>query len=370
MNNGFLRIEMGKAQHGDCLLVEWSNADGAERRMLIDGGPIGAYDALASRLSALPADSRSFELMVLSHVDTDHIEGMVRLFAEPPEHWPFQVKDVWFNGWRHMDEDTLGGRQGEFFSALLQHRLPPGAWNGAFSGPVVVPSEGALPVVTLDGGLTLTILSPTREKLEKMREAWRKDLKKGGITPGDLDAAWRELATDSKYLPDDGLLASSDASIAEILQRQFKADQAAANGASIAFLAEHPSGSCLFLADAHPDAVTSSIKRLLADRGTARLAVDAVKVAHHGSKNNTDQALIDLIDSPRFLFSTSGAKFKHPDEEVIARILESASGRPVTLYFNYLSDHNRKWQDATLQKQLNFAAVFSEFEAPLVVNLA
>lgn len=370
MSDGCLRIEIGKALHGDCLFVAWSGADGHQRRMLIDGGPIGAYDALASRLSALAADERSFELMVLSHVDTDHIEGMVRLFAEPQDRWPFQVKDVWFNGWRHMDDiDTLGGRQGEFFSALLQHRLQPGAWNGAFSGPVVVPSEGPLPVVSLDGGMTLTLLSPTREKLDKMREAWRKDLKKGGITPGDLEAAWTELATDKKYLPEEGLLASSDSSIAEILLRQFKADNAAANGASIAFLAEHASGSCLFLADAHPNAVTSSIKRLLADRGTPRLAVDAVKVSHHGSKNNTDEELIALIDSPRFFFSTNGAKFKHPDEEVIARIIHNAGGRHVTLYFNYLSDFNRKWQDETLQKQLNYSAVFNEADGPLVVNL-
>jgi metal-dependent hydrolase (beta-lactamase superfamily II) len=100
MNSDFVQIEMGKALHGDCLFIEWSGADG-KHRMLIDGGPIGAFDALATRIDALVPDERCFELMVLSHVDTDHIEGMVRLFAEPEQQWPFQVKDVWFNGWRH-----------------------------------------------------------------------------------------------------------------------------------------------------------------------------------------------------------------------------------------------------------------------------
>jgi hypothetical protein len=191
MGDNFFRLEMGKALHGDCLFVEWGGAKD-KHRMLIDGGPIGAYEALESRIAALPAGERSFELMVLSHVDTDHIEGMVRLFAEPADKWPFEVKDMWFNGWRHMDdEDTLGGRQGEFFSALLQHRLRPGAWNGAFKGAVVVPASGALPAKCLDGGMKLTLLSPTREKLDKMREAWRKDLKTSGIKPGDVDAAWK-----------------------------------------------------------------------------------------------------------------------------------------------------------------------------------
>jgi hypothetical protein len=370
MSSNFLRIEMGKALHGDCLFVEWGGP-GDKHRMLIDGGPIGAYEALATRIDALPADERSFELMVLSHVDTDHIEGMVRLFAEPPNQWPFKVKDVWFNGWRHMvDEDLLGGRQGEFFSALLQHRLPPGAWNAAFNGPVVVPQGGPLPVVALAGGMTLTLLSPTRAKLDKMREAWRKDLKTTGIKPGDIDAAWKELGGQKRYLPDEGLLSGSESSIATILTRQFKADQAAANGSSIAFLAEHAAGSCLFLADAHPDAVTDSLRRLLEARGTERLAVDAVKVAHHGSKNNTDVNLVSLIDSPRFLFSTSGAQFQHPDEETIARIIDGAGGRHIELYFNYLSEFNKKWQAKSLQQEHNYSAIYNDSEAgPLVIAI-
>lgn len=370
MGADFLRIEMGRALHGDCLFVEWGGARG-KNRMLIDGGPIGAYDALAARIAALPAKERLFELIVLTHVDTDHIEGMVRLFAAPAKQWPFKVKDVWFNGWRHMDDvDTLGGRQGEFFSALLQQRLAPGAWNGAFKGAVVVPPRGPLPVVTLAGGMKLTLLSPTPQKLGKMREAWRKDLKASGIKPGDVDAAWEELNTQKKYLPDEGLLSSSASSIATILKRQFKADQAAANGSSIAFLAEHAAGSCLFLADAHADAVSASLKRLLKARGAKRLKVDAVKVAHHGSKSNTDEELVSLIDSGRFLFSSNGAQFNHPDEEVIARIIGSAGGRPLKLYFNYLSQFNKKWKAPALQRKHNYTAVYNgDGDAPLAITI-
>ena len=101
-----------------------------------------------------------------------------------------------------------------------------------------------------------------------------------------------------------------------------------------------------------------------------RLAVDAVKVAHHGSKNNTDEELVSLIDSPRFLFSTSGAQFKHPDEEAIARILEGAGGRPVTLYFNYLSEFNKKWQEPALQEKHNYSAIYNDDgDGPLVITI-
>lgn len=362
MTSGFMQIEMGRALHGDCLFVEWSGEQGSHR-MLIDGGPIGAYDILASRLAAQPANGRLFELVVLSHVDADHIEGMLRLFAQPPEQWPLQVKEVWFNGWRHLVEaevEVLGGRQGEYFSALLQHRLPPGAWNTRFGGRAVVRPDDDLPVVTLDGGMTLTLLSPTRSKLDKMREAWRKNLAPRGLTPGDLVAAWQSLGEQKKYLPEESLLASSSASIEQILQRQFRPDESAANGASIAFLAEHAAGRCLFLADAHPDVIVESLQRLLRVRGLQRLSVDAVKVSHHGSKNNTDEALVSLVDSPRWLVSTSGAIFRHPDEEAIARILDGAQGRPLELYFNYTSEISGKWADPAFQAERRYRAVFPQ----------
>ncbi|WP_217283854.1 ComEC/Rec2 family competence protein [Pseudaquabacterium terrae] len=360
---------MGKALHGDCLFVEWGGP--AERhRMLIDGGPIGAYEELSRRMAELSDEERQFELIALTHVDTDHIEGAVRLLAEPRDRWPFRVKDVWFNGWHHMN-GVLGGRQGEFFSALLTHRLPVGAWNNAFgSEAVVVPPEGPLPFAVLRGDMKLTLLSPTPSKLEKMRDAWRKDLKKSGIKPGDIDAAWEELSGQKRYLPDEGLMSSSDSDIANLLKAQFKPDKAAANGASIAFLAEHAAGSCLFLADAHPDAIVASLKRLLQERRIDRLVVDAVKVAHHGSKNNTSEELLGLIDSPRYLFSSNGAQFQHPDEETVARVLDKAGGRQLELHFNYHTDFNKRWEDADLQKQRNYQAFYNKAETgPLVLNL-
>ena len=172
MPDKFMRIEMLPALHGDCLFVEYGDAK-RTRRLLIDGGPIGAFAALQDRMDALPPGDRRFELMVLSHVDTDHIEGIVRLFANPKP-WPFVVKDVWFNGWRHLEQahGLLGGRQGEFFSALLARRLDDGCWNGAFNGDaVVVGEDAALPERLLAGGMKLTLLSPTVAKLNKMRDA-------------------------------------------------------------------------------------------------------------------------------------------------------------------------------------------------------
>jgi hypothetical protein len=369
MVDKFMRVEMLPALHGDGLVIEYGDVT-RTRRMLIDGGPIGAFEALQKRFDAWPEGDRRFELMVLSHVDTDHIEGLVRLFANPKP-WPFVVKDVWFNGWRHLEKahGLLGGKQGEFFSALLARRLAEGVWNGAFKGEaVVVPDEGELPECVLSGGMKLTLLSPSLTKLDRMRDAWRKDLG-GAIEPGDLDAAWAMLAKQKRYLPGQGLLGGSP-EIDALLVRQSQPDTAAANGSSIAFLAEFGAKSCLFLADAHPDVICQSLRRLLGARKLKRLNVDAVKVAHHGSKGNTSEELLTLIDSPRFLFSTNGAIFGHPDREAVARVIKRSVHRKPDLYFNYKTAFNEEWGADSLQRSLNYSSHYNPRPGqPMVIGL-
>lgn len=376
MAGEFMRIEMLKVLNGDSLLVEYGDLR-RTRRLLIDGGPVGAYPALRARIDALRKGDQRFELMVLSHVDTDHIEGLIKLFANPKP-WPFVVMDVWFNGWRHLEQahGLLGGRQGEFFSALLVQRLSANTWNGAFGGQaVVVPDNQPLPERTLAGGLKLTLLSPTPDKLDKMREAWRKDIGEA-IDPGDLEQAWAVLGRQKAYLPGQGLLGTTPA-LDALLARQSRPDDAAANGSSIAFLAEYPGSgapgagkSSLFLADAHMDTICTSLKRLLQARGLTRLRVDAVKIAHHGGKGNTNDELMSLLESPRFLFSTSGAIFGHPDEEAVGRVIGRSHYPQPTLYFNYLSDHNRMWRTPERQRELGYKAVFADGgDNPMVISL-
>ncbi len=363
----FLQIEMLLAAHGDALWIEYGS-DTRTRRILIDGGPIGTYESLQAKIEALKPGANGFEAIVLTHVDTDHVDGLVRLFAHKKSEWKFTTKDVWFNGWNHLANVNLGGNQGEFFSALIVNRIGHDKWNKAFrGGTIVVPDAGDLPRVKLADNFVITLLSPTPAKLEKMKKAWEKDVK--SFAEGDLDAAWEALAKQKKYLPDKTLLGSTPEIDAE-LEKQAKPDNAAANGASIAFLAEFGEMSALFLGDAHADAVAASIERLLIARGDARLQVDAVKVAHHGSKANVSDELLALIESPHWLISTSGAQFKHPDEEAIKRIIARSTHPKPTLHFNYRTPFNEMWDDDALRSKLRYATVYNDSNSePLALRL-
>ncbi len=335
-------IEMLPARHGDALWIEYG-PDDARFRVMIDAGPIEAFADIQEKLDSVPADDRALELLVVTHVDTDHIEGIIRMLAPKRAKWKVLPQEIWFNGYQHMRPGRdLGGKQGEFLSALIHNRAND-LWNKSFDGEAVkvgADDEASLPSVTLPGGMKLTILSPDTDKLEKMANQWDDDIKKWATEPGDLEAAWDYLAKKSQYLPDEGLLLGPQ-DITEKLASQLKgADSSDANGSSIAFLAEYAGKSCLFLADAHMDRICASIRKLL-PAGKKTLRVDAVKVSHHGSDGNITQEFMQLVDARHYLFSTNGAKYKHPDAAAVEAVIMGArvNRRPV-LWFNYSTKFN------------------------------
>ena len=103
------RIEMFPACEGDCLIVTYGQP-GTPKRILIDGGRVATYADLRAHLVGLPQDQRRFELLIITHVDRDHIEGMLKLFADP--NLPVTFGEVWFNAYHHLNDGDF-----EVFSA-------------------------------------------------------------------------------------------------------------------------------------------------------------------------------------------------------------------------------------------------------------
>ena len=179
-------IEMLPAGHGDALWIEYGDPS-MPHRVLVDGGPrLSATRSrlrglVSDRVAARPSGSPGLELIAISHIDADHITGMLDLFEDPQI--DLDPRDVWFNAWDHLPVDVLGSKQGERLSAALTKRREP--WNTDFGGEAVVTADsGALPVVQLPGDATLTLLSPTRAKLAELRPVWKKEVLEAGLVPG------------------------------------------------------------------------------------------------------------------------------------------------------------------------------------------
>ncbi len=354
------RIELLPARHGDCLLLSYGDA-ARPRRVLIDGGPIGAYGALSARLAALPEDQRELELLVITHVDGDHIEGCLKLL----NHRELATfRDIWFNGWPHIAQELKepppasrqadpGNADSHQRSAMqgteISVRIDGRQWNAAFHGaPVFVPAAGPLPTRELPGGLRLTLLSPTLDKLVKLRTAWSRALERAEVDPRNeaalrarLDgrAAYRASGARLRPTPDQ-MMSSAALALGPM-------DDAVANGSSIAVIAEYADRRIALLGDAHAPTLAATLGRWAASAGTPPLRLDAVKLAHHGSAANLSKDLLDRITCDTWLISTDGSLFQHPDDEAIHAVVRQVPG--ARLLFNYRSERTAPWDEPAMR---------------------
>ena len=348
-------VELLPARHGDAIWIEYGDP-AAPGRILIDGGATRATKDTIQRLVSEripPGTDHDFELLVLTHIDSDHLAGLVALFEDTSV--PLRPADVWFNGWEHMPDDRLGAKQAERLSEAIRTRSLP--WNLAFGGDAVrlpgtldEPNPATLPQITLPGGMTLTLLSPTYTALADLKPVWKKEVDDAGLVPG----------TGQPVVHDDSLgdtVVEPDLDPAELAKERFESDDSEANRASIAFLAEYDGRSVLLTGDAHSDILETSISTLLTTRGQTRLEVDAFKLPHHASRFNLSPGLVEIVDTKRYLVSTDGSsRSRHPDPVAISRIITRQQG--ASLEFNYSSATTTPWGDGRLTRRYEYAVVY------------
>jgi beta-lactamase superfamily II metal-dependent hydrolase len=343
-----LRIEMLNAGHGDALLIEYGD-DSETHRILVDGGPYRSYDepgGLLQRLQQLDDDEKTFELLVMTHIDTDHIDGVIKLLQEKALGLTF--KDIWFNGWKHVNlavEGKLGGKQGEFLGALLESEGLPWNANKAWEptlGAVVVPEQGDLPVASLAGDATATLLSPGPDELKKLKKDWIAAVKTADFDAGDTRAALDKLKERADLRPkiSEGTLGA-------------KKDTSAANQSSIAFVFQYDDERLLLTGDAFASVLERGTERYATEHGT--LDVAAFKLPHHGSWSNLSPDLLAGVKTNKYLVSTNGKHYDHPDADAIELILLHGGDQP-HLVFNYDQPFTEHWLEPSNQRARGYTA--------------
>jgi hypothetical protein len=333
------------ARQGDAIWIEWGDDPDDPHRMIIDMGTGGSGKKIRERILQLPEDRRRFDLIVVTHVDEDHIGGLLTCLAEADPIAGFAATDVWFNGFQHLSGQTVGATPnleplGPVQGELLSNWLRDHAWNNAFGGGPVrrVPGE-PIARITLHDGLTLSVLGPTPERLENFIDTWKEEvqiaIEKGRLDDSMVSPGLEVLGTDEPPVLE------NMADLEELADESVSKDNSEANGSSIALLLEHEDRAILLSGDAFSDDLIDGIDALSPG---ARLKLDLFKLPHHGSKKNVHRALIESVECEQWLISTDGTRFKHPDAEAIARILASADTESILL-FNVPSRFNEWWQN-------------------------
>lgn len=331
----FLRLHTLQAGHGDCLVIEYGNSPKQQHVVVIDGGVAGeTTPALKKLLNGWP--DAQIELLVVSHVDDDHIAGAIRLLKD--QKLRARIKDIWFNGaakQQRNELEKLGFKKGDQLGEMLAEKSLKPRWNSAFGGAdVVVEASKINKPFTLPLDARITLLSPTVASLYSLREAWAANslLQKKTVETTETQSP-APVGLEPMGTP-----VVPAINVDALLKTTCDEDRSVANGSSIAFLFSFGSASLLLAADAHANVLLETASLL--DGGLPR-SVDVLKLPHHGSAANVTADLLKAFPTKTYVVSTNGSKHEHPDDLAIARIVKGAPGSKVL--FNYPGAAYKRW---------------------------
>lgn len=345
-----LSLDVLPADRGDSLWIECRRKNGPPWRMLMDGGMPATWPLLRDRISGLQPSDRVFDLAIVSHIDSDHIGGMLPLLSTSDLGVTF--RDVWFNGLPQLPDPTTARprsvAEGESLVRLLSG-LPgstPPPWNEAFArSAAMTGGDGAFREVAYPDGPTLTLLSPTPKRLLALRKTW----------VAELDLLNRGEASEPPVEPVP--LAPLD-DLRTTAETKTNSDGSAANGSSIAMLLEYAGRSCLLAADAFPTVLGAALTSLANARDGRPIDIDVFKLSHHGSKGNVTAKLLALVPARHYVISSNGDRFQHPDDVALARVATTGEWER-TLWFNYPTDANLRWSDKSLHRRYGFTTEYA-----------
>ena len=340
-----LVLEALRARFGDALILH-SGSKAKPQLTVIDGGPPGVYgDALRPRLEAIRAerelDARTpldIELMMVSHIDDDHVSGLLELAEklndrrESGQPLPWKIRRFWHNSFDDiLDNDDLqvGGSASTMNTASLGDFLAPEGslilasvkqgrelrklldaltlgGNLPFKGLVL--TDGAAKAVTV-GDLKITVVAPRKAELVELQKKWNKEIKP---------------------------LLKKERSRERLAEVAAYVDKSVHNLSSIVVLVESQGKRILLTGDGRGDHTLEGLKAAKLLKG-GKLRVDVLKLPHHGSERNVAADYFETIIAKHYVVSADG-KFDNPDVGTLKMISAARPDDDFTIHLTYPLD--------------------------------
>lgn len=324
-----MNIKFLQAVNGDAIWISFQEKD-ITKNILIDSGTKSTYlrkskkgkmenGPLNETIETIKKHGQKFDLVILTHIDDDHIGGILEWFRQD-EDAPKYIGEVWFNSGRTIAK-YLNERKIEIESLFIEKKseltsVPQGIDfenhirnNKIWNEQIVKLGDTKVWDNTL-----FQILSPSEHKLEILLKEWHKK------APDSTSLNTSKSNSHKKTLKE------------LIMNDHFEEDNSPYNGSSIAFILTRDDVKGVFLGDSHPSEIIHALNQLGYNENK-RLKADFVKLSHHGSKKNTSIQLLKLIDTNKFVISTNGNLHDHPDKETLGRIV--SVNPQAKIYFNY-----------------------------------
>jgi hypothetical protein len=315
-----IKLHVVQAEYGDCFILE-SKFGKDLVNVLIDGGPYQTFEKHLKPAIQKVLLNGKFDLMVLSHIDNDHIIGLLNLLEEIKNQREsgkkelVTVEKIWHNSFKNLlllpDEpmrfitnifrDQSLIKRNNILESLIMKGFQQGTDLTKLAKLLKIPiNQGFGEVIEVDdkvkstrlNNINLQILGPSKKNLEKLRKEWND---------------WFTKKQETK---------KTESELIQIL------DKSVPNLASIMFLAKIKNRKILFTGDGLGHDVINILSKnaMLDQRG--RFYVDVLKVPHHGSDRNASPEFFKTVIAKYYIISANG-RDDNPSLNTLRWIIES-----------------------------------------------
>lgn len=316
-----MRIRVLKANVGDSIIISYGKENNIH--ILIDGGTgHECFKSLKDFMKKIQEKEQKIKLVVLTHIDNDHINGILQIMKEEGFKTQKIVENMFFNYGKLLNDqlkvsskeiicipnqDTkIGYKEGMELEVLLNKSEIRHNW---------CIKEGDTYQIE---GAKMTILSPDIDTLKRFQTHWEREDEK----------TTKASANQEGY-----------EAIEVLSEKRFEGKNSLANQSSIAFIFDYENYRLLLLGDATARKLEQALQKLGYSE-TNKLKVDCCKISHHASSNNTSNELIKMLDCNNYIISTCMTGNKRPSKECLSRIITNTEGK-VVFHSNYEINFNK-----------------------------
>jgi len=386
----FFSLDVRRARKGDCLLLHYGSKQNPGL-IMIDGGPKAVYGPhLRPRLEEIRKqrvkgnEPLQVDLLMVSHVDDDHIQGILdltrelRTAAEARRPALVQFLGLWHNSF-----DNIISHNTRELTASVTYQFGPASVNGGaeFSDDQVIEVEGHYeegdPDVDLEEAKEL--VSSSLKVLASIAQGaqLRLDAEKLGVPINDDFGGDLIIAKENAEPIDFGnglmfrvagpMLAEVDALRKKHLEwlKKLKdeekkpsevlaayVDKSVPNLSSLVLLVEVKGKRMLLTGDARGDRILEGLERAgLMEKG-GKIEVELLKVPHHGSDNNIDEDFFERIIAKHYVFSGNG-EHGNPERESLEMLFKARGDDDYVMHLTYPIDQIDKGREEDWTKEQN-----------------
>ncbi|MDK2965356.1 MAG: hypothetical protein PWP53_968 [Lacrimispora sp.] len=367
-----ITVKSFPASEGESFLITITQST-MTTNIIIDCGYTSTARLLIDECKKINLLGQHIDLLILTHIDNDHINGARTLLNEIINNKIIKIKQIWYNDYFMIykcvnkilgldiykssnvvldkiintpypenstiyKEKNVGFQKALFLEDILTKPEVLSIWNTDFDYQYIAIDDKPIKK-TLNNEVVLYILGPYLNTLKQQFYEWRDYLNKTNyslLLDNNIDLAKAfeislMLFHESSNNFSKKKCGSSANQIAELISFE-NFDTTTSNRSSISIVIEFNNKKLLFLGDSSPIDLENTLLEYSNLNGHNSF-FDLVKLPHHGSKRNWSIKLNEIAKSKKYLIATNGNRHNHPDIETIMKIISRPGNKEII--FNY-----------------------------------